>query len=383
VSELPKSVEGRLRAVSARREPGEHPSAEQLSAFCGQALEGGERKGVVEHLAGCAACREIVALASVDARAGEPVSGDELSRGRGGLRFFRWSATAAALVISAVLVMVAVREEKPRQQAAQQNEIAMEREAAAPAAQKATETVPSAAQNAPASAASAEHVERASGLAAEKDAAKERSSEQEKKSVAMASADRVVKENKPASAEESAETMAQRSAEPMAAPTSAPAETSAKAADAAASPAMMSAQAAPMAMAKAAPSNAEATMTAPAGAADEKSFGMAARRAKIAAFWRVQDGRLETSIDGQSWSAAAIPPGEKILSFAREGNRLAAISAEHVFISTDAGVIFHEASTGWKPPLAGVAVLQGQVVVTDAADTVWVSRDHGASWSKR
>jgi len=44
-------------------QPGQHPDADQLSAFAEQALPAHERQSVLEHLAHCVACREIAYLA--------------------------------------------------------------------------------------------------------------------------------------------------------------------------------------------------------------------------------------------------------------------------------------------------------------------------------
>jgi hypothetical protein len=62
MQDIPKIVRARLqRPKPATAEP--HPDADLLTAFAEQALAGRERDSVVDHLAHCGDCREIVALA--------------------------------------------------------------------------------------------------------------------------------------------------------------------------------------------------------------------------------------------------------------------------------------------------------------------------------
>jgi hypothetical protein len=74
MTEVPKIVYDRLRAVrSEEASPGRsmpepaHPDADLLTAFAEQALSATERDGVLEHLALCGDCREVLALALPDA----------------------------------------------------------------------------------------------------------------------------------------------------------------------------------------------------------------------------------------------------------------------------------------------------------------------------
>lgn len=65
MNEVPKIVHHRLRAATPAREVLErtHPDADVLNAFAEQALAASEREGVLQHLALCTECREVVALA--------------------------------------------------------------------------------------------------------------------------------------------------------------------------------------------------------------------------------------------------------------------------------------------------------------------------------
>ncbi|HLJ76176.1 MAG TPA: zf-HC2 domain-containing protein, partial [Acidobacteriaceae bacterium] len=68
-----KPLPNALRQELARSQTtGPHPDADLLTAFCENTLLARERKEVLAHLAGCAACRTVVHLA--EAPASEPVS---------------------------------------------------------------------------------------------------------------------------------------------------------------------------------------------------------------------------------------------------------------------------------------------------------------------
>src|SRR5260370_41557667 len=59
MQDVPKIVVNRLQSPTAES----HPDADLLTAFAEHSLAGRERARVVEHLARCGDCREIVALA--------------------------------------------------------------------------------------------------------------------------------------------------------------------------------------------------------------------------------------------------------------------------------------------------------------------------------
>ena len=69
MSELPKIVRQRLQA--ARPADVDHPDANLLTGFLERSLSEDERTQVLEHLAGCADCRDMVTLALRPAVAGE------------------------------------------------------------------------------------------------------------------------------------------------------------------------------------------------------------------------------------------------------------------------------------------------------------------------
>jgi hypothetical protein len=113
MTELPKIVYDRLRAALPNQPAteGSHPDADLLTAFAEQALSATEREGVIEHLARCGDCRELIALAlpavaeadrATASRAGVPAP-RKLGFAWPSLR---WAALAAGVVVAgAVLLM--------------------------------------------------------------------------------------------------------------------------------------------------------------------------------------------------------------------------------------------------------------------------------------
>lgn len=65
MTEIPKIVHHRLRASAPAQEMlgRAHPEADLLSAFSEQTVSAAEREGILQHLALCADCRDVVALA--------------------------------------------------------------------------------------------------------------------------------------------------------------------------------------------------------------------------------------------------------------------------------------------------------------------------------
>ncbi len=94
---VPKIVLGRLRRAS---NPGNHPGADLLTAFAEQALAKRERLHVLEHLAQCSECREIVSLARPEIA--EPQTSLKLFSLRSPI--LRWSAVAACVVVVGAVV---------------------------------------------------------------------------------------------------------------------------------------------------------------------------------------------------------------------------------------------------------------------------------------
>jgi hypothetical protein len=95
--DVPKIVVGRLRGTS---NPGNHPDTDLLAAFVEQALAKRERLHMLEHLAQCSECREIVSLAQPEIP--EPQTSLKLFSLRSPI--LRWGALAACVVVVGAVV---------------------------------------------------------------------------------------------------------------------------------------------------------------------------------------------------------------------------------------------------------------------------------------
>jgi hypothetical protein len=123
MTEVPKIVHDRLRAAElAHAEAGpSHPDADLLTAFAEQALLPAERDGVLQHLASCGDCRELIALAlprealvvasgaAETAAVRTPVSATKSERNW--LNAFawpglRWAALAAGVVVASSVFLL-------------------------------------------------------------------------------------------------------------------------------------------------------------------------------------------------------------------------------------------------------------------------------------
>jgi hypothetical protein len=97
MTDVPKIVLGRLRRTS---DPGNHPDPDLLTAFAEQALVKRERLDVLEHLAQCSKCREIVSLGQPEKI--EPQTALKLFSLRSPV--LRWGALAACAVVVGAVV---------------------------------------------------------------------------------------------------------------------------------------------------------------------------------------------------------------------------------------------------------------------------------------
>jgi len=117
MTEVPKIVYDRLRAVLPEQA---HPDADLLTAFAEQTISPAERESVLQHLALCEDCRDVVALALPAADIPLPQVADEngvrTTVSQAGSRAprklslawptLRWAALAAGAVVAAALVLV-------------------------------------------------------------------------------------------------------------------------------------------------------------------------------------------------------------------------------------------------------------------------------------
>jgi hypothetical protein len=106
MSDLPNIVRERLKTAPA----GLHPDPNLLSAFAEQALSDRERTQVLDHLARCGECRDVVALATPPTQPAAIVAGRDTVRVPKAPWFswptLRWGALAACVVIVGTAVLM-------------------------------------------------------------------------------------------------------------------------------------------------------------------------------------------------------------------------------------------------------------------------------------
>jgi hypothetical protein len=106
MEQLPKLIRQRLQART--KEDGRHPDPDLLAAFADRALGKTERVQVLEHLARCGNCRDIVSLAIPDFEAGGAATATPVVPNSGWLRgpILRWGGLAASVAVVTVAVTV-------------------------------------------------------------------------------------------------------------------------------------------------------------------------------------------------------------------------------------------------------------------------------------
>jgi hypothetical protein len=111
---VPKIVVKRLQSPAAES----HPDADLLTAFAEQSLGGAERDHIVEHLARCGDCREVVSLALPPQIESQPLAEHSVSwfpwtllRGTA----LRWAAVAAGVVLIASIGTLQYRRQQDRE----------------------------------------------------------------------------------------------------------------------------------------------------------------------------------------------------------------------------------------------------------------------------
>lgn len=105
MNDLPKIVRERMRTAVA----GDHPDPDLLAAFVEQALPERERTPLLEHLARCADCRDVLALAATPAGSAATQNKDTVVARKAPWFSFpvlRWGALAACLVIVGAAVLI-------------------------------------------------------------------------------------------------------------------------------------------------------------------------------------------------------------------------------------------------------------------------------------
>jgi hypothetical protein len=109
---VPKIVESRLqRQMPVNFES--HPDADLLTAFAEQALAGGERDRIVEHLARCGDCREVVSIAVPPQLEPQPFADSTSNWFRWPV--LRWTAVAAGVALILALGIMQYRGQHSKQ----------------------------------------------------------------------------------------------------------------------------------------------------------------------------------------------------------------------------------------------------------------------------
>jgi len=111
---VPKIVVNRLQSPPAES----HPDADLLTAFAEQCLGGAERDHIVEHLARCGDCREVVSLALLPQVESQPLAEHPVNWFRWTpLRAsaLRWTAVAAGVVLLASIGALQYRRQQGRE----------------------------------------------------------------------------------------------------------------------------------------------------------------------------------------------------------------------------------------------------------------------------
>jgi hypothetical protein len=121
MAEVSKIVRDRLAHAPVA---GPHPDADLLTAFAERTLMAREREQVMAHLASCAGCREVVALAAPETAAAQEMPAVAAKPRWLPIPVMRWGAVTAAVV----LVGVAVLLESPRYAPQEKKEAALQRQ---------------------------------------------------------------------------------------------------------------------------------------------------------------------------------------------------------------------------------------------------------------
>ena len=95
MQDVPKIVVKRMQSPAAES----HPDADLLTAFAEHSLSGPEKESMLQHLARCGDCREVVALALPATESAEVVKTGGTARAWFSLPVLRWGLVAAGIVV--------------------------------------------------------------------------------------------------------------------------------------------------------------------------------------------------------------------------------------------------------------------------------------------
>jgi hypothetical protein len=376
---IPKIARHRLQTMAA---PGAHPDADVLNAFLEKALSERERQPIIEHLAHCADCREVVSLSA------PPMEAATLAPSRTGWLTWpvlRWAAAAACVVVVGAAVTLHFRDQGRMATSAQGRIDTLSEEKTATVADKKEARLEQAPASAPVPSAPAQRTvatvpnlaKQANQLDAQKLAAPAAPKSSDLPATAQVAAS-------PAPAE----SLADRDEGKMGVKESVEVSSEAQViANEAGEPAPGKAK---EALAK---SDARASMGALALSRSKKAETdvLSVSGALLVPRWTLSsDGTLQRSLDsGKNWTTVPVAGQAKFRA-------LAAIGQE-IWVGGSAGALYHSLDAGshWLQvkPVAGDKALTADIIgveFTDsqhgkltAAGETWLTGDGGQSWTRQ
>ncbi len=373
MAELPETARQKLKQAVA----GAHPDADLLAAFAENSLSARERGPLVEHLAACASCREVVALAAPPDFPTRVSPAPERTVAQWAM--LRWGTAAAILIVMVGVVWLGRTTKTTAPKPAAEVARALPEAANEPTpAEKLKEEPPGAAAAADTShpGAAQNKVEPARPRAGKKEVEADRV-EAVHPQAGLKKDEEVA--NAPAAADSAP---AAGKARPMS-------ELPSLARTTPSSPAAALDRMEPKSLGTA-NEQGQASMPAPAAPAAMQA-GAAAKTPAIARWSTSENGALLRSVDGgRTWQEVWVAAG---LVF----RAVSAVGTE-VWAGGNAGALYHSADGGgiWTrvTPAAGGAALTGDVVRVDFADAqrgsltsstgqTWLTTDGGRTWALR
>jgi len=378
MAELPKIVVQKLRGIDAGTSA--HPEPDLLNAFVERALTPPEREQVMQHLASCGDCREVLALAfppRSEANVSAPVAASPWLS----WPVLRWGALAACIVVVFAAVSLRNRSTTGRTHLVQQNEVSRYERAENPAtaaepSRKRTENAKTSqpfdvAQNTPPAPLELKKKEAVAGVAQ------------------PAALDKTLRAAPVLAADNKVQGAGGQAAGVMSA-SGAPATEArddlvpGRAKDVAPVPATSE-------VAAQAGTNMAAKAQIAVSAAEDRNAPSALRTRVVPRWTLSADGTLQRSQDGgRSWQTIPVPSQATFRALASNGF--------DIWIGGTRGSLFHSADGGqnWIPiqPAANGETLSDDIIgveftdlshgaVTTSSSETWVTADAGRSWQKQ
>lgn len=413
---LPQSVRNRLGAQQLATSA--HPDADVLNAFMEDALTAGERSSVLDHLARCPTCREVVAISGSlpEEVAAIPVPGAPQRKRLWNWGTLRWGAPAVAVVVIGAAVLLRLgtgdverRPATPVHEQVQQKPSPVEKRETLQDASPQKPTPESAKKEGTLTAGRIETKTKSDsrdyGYFAKqrqslpsKDQRKNESPTDQVTPMggALASQSRVAVDKLEPSAKP-AESRAESLAPPppQLARTQELSSSDALQIDSAASPITAGALAdsketdrRKSVVAKAAAPSPRRDGAFPAGnSSNSYVLGQTVQAPKVAAAWRVSQGRLMKTYDRIAWNEVVFPEAAEITTYSAIG--------PHVWAGGKKGHLYHSIDSGetWSRVVLGTPASEEDIrgiefkdinsgTITTASGTTWKTTNAGRTWAR-